>query len=198
MYTKALCRQDLSPAASALRHNLSLNFDKRENGSGMERWKGELTGRGVPTVGLHVTRLSGNKWCFACKHVQIIQSLQNHEPETTASETESDRAPCARSPAPTHNLCVAASGVRVQPECRCASRGRPRLRFGRLGTRCWAARSPPMHEQKRWDESRGTGNQHNLIMGDKWRYFTGSLSFQRKYCLKYPIIQSCFIMWCPN
>lgn len=125
--------------------------------------------------------------CLIQSHYQTTNLKHNSQWDWVWSCT------CARSPVPTHNRCVPASGVRVQPECRCASRGRPQLHFGRLGTGCWAARSPPMHEQKRRDESRGPGNQHDLVMDGTGGHFTGYLSFQCKYCLKYPITQSCFI-----
>lgn len=80
MYNNALCRKEVSPAASALRHNFSRSFDKRENGTGMERWKGELTGR--KGFRLWVCMWAGNERPFACKRADHTESLQNHEPET--------------------------------------------------------------------------------------------------------------------
>lgn len=166
---KALCRKDLSPAASALRHNLSLNFDKRENGTGMKRWKGERSSTFGFACDQTLGEISGPlhaNMCLIQSHYQTTNLKHNSQWAWVWSCT------CARSPVPTHNRCVPASGVRVQPECRCASRGRPQLHFGRLGTRCWAARSPPMHEQRRRDESRGPGNQHDLGMDGTGGHFT--------------------------
>lgn len=157
MYTKTI---KLSAEKTSLQQCLlsaiieALILTKENKGTGMERWKGGTDWERDSHCGFAWDQTL-RKLVLLCMRTcaDHTESLQNHEPEAR-QPLRVWPCPSARSPVPTHNRCVPASGVRVQPECRCASHGRPRLRFGRLGTRCWAARSPPMHEQEemRWKQ----------------------------------------------